>query len=302
MAFTTADPRASLASMASSTPTVGAAAPEYHQFEHLTPSATGPTTWDVRAQNLTLSHSRLDAGQRLTETGAAHEYVVLFTDADTHARVTAGGRTETITEPALVVVPPGDSVIEALGATSLTRLFDVRDADRAAGAINAESYAEPHANVAPLSPWPDPPGGPALRVYHPERVEAEPGRFGRIYRTSAFMINFLDDQHGPRDTEALSPHHHDDFEQISLVVEGEYVHHIRTPWTPKQSEWRADHHQHVGSPSATIIPPPTVHTSEARSAGRNRLIDIFSPPREDFSAKAGWVLNAGEYPRPDGTP
>jgi hypothetical protein len=62
------------------------------------------------------------------------------------------------------------------------------------------------------------------------------------------------------------------------------------------SDWRDDEHVHVASPSVAIIPPPSVHTSQSVSQVRNQLIDIFCPPRHDFSAKAGWVINAAEYP------
>ncbi|WP_109474517.1 hypothetical protein [Ornithinimicrobium cavernae] len=299
------DPRAKLASSPKTAPTAtGARTPQYYQFDLHAPAEqteAGSPTWYFRGQNFVLAQTRLQAGDTLEVTGAEQEYVVLLTEATADVTVRAGEESEQVSEHAVIVVPAGDSRVEAHATTVVSRLFDVRSplVERAA---NAEAYAEADPIVAPLVPWPDPVGGARLRVYLPERVEAEPGRFGRIYRTSSFMINFLDEQHGPRDPEKLSPHHHDDFEQCSFVLEGSYVHHIRAPWTPRRSEWYEDQHQYIGAPSATIIPPPTVHTSEAVGLGLNRMVDIFCPPREDFSAMDGWVLNAEDYPQPEREP
>ena len=124
--------------------------------------------------------------------------------------------------------------------------------------------------------------GAGLSVAPSGSAQAAPGRFGRIFRTTNVMVNFLAEEPAPRDRHKLSPHHHDDFEQISLAVKGDFVHHIRYPWGPDSAAWRTDEHRQIATPSICVIPPPTVHTTQGVGP-HQQLIDIFSPPRVDFS-------------------
>ena len=81
-------------------------------------------------------------------------------------------------------------------------------------------------------------------------------------------------------------------------MSGDYVHHMRVPWTPDSTTWRDDEHQACHAPAVVVIPPPLVHTSQAVGAMHHWLIDVFAPPRHDFSERPGWVLNADDYPMP----
>jgi hypothetical protein len=198
---------------------------------------------------------------------------------------------------ALAIVPPGQSSIEVLEGGRVFRISSTLAQDLSERAVNAAAYTEPHPFVAALEPWPEPADGFKIRTYSLE-VPRERGRFGRIWRSTNLMINWTEGSRGPRDPTKLSPHSHADFEQGSLVIEGEFVHHLRWPWTTNLNHWREDDHRRIGSPSLTIIPPTTIHTSQAIGEGTNLLIDVFSPPRFDFSEKPGWVLNHADYPMP----
>jgi mannose-6-phosphate isomerase-like protein (cupin superfamily) len=262
-------------------------------------SPAGSRTWWVRGQNVVIAHTRARAGERLTRTGQPDEYMVLFTDAGAEAGIGWGTATATVADRAAAVVPAGDSHVEVHADTTVVRIFSSRSADLAERCRNRAAYDTPDPNVTPFAPWPDPVDGPRIRVYPVADHPYEQGRFGRLFRCSTVMVNLFDADHGPRDTANLSPHHHDDFEQCSLTVTGRWVHHIRTPWTRDLADWRPDEHVEVSSPSVTVIPPPAVHTSRSVGEDVNQLIDVFCPPRTDFSDRPGWVLNAAEYPGPD---
>jgi mannose-6-phosphate isomerase-like protein (cupin superfamily) len=301
--FDKSDPRAGLGRASTATnapdPDAAIAAAHYAEFdgEPSQVSALGSPTWIVRGQNFIVAYSRLSAGDELRRPAGQDEYVAILHQDDAMVTIDALGAPATVKGQNVVVVPAGESVIRADQPTDVVRVFDIRTADLVAHAANAGDYLQDHPRVAPLEAWPAPADGDKLRVYPLDDIAPVPGRFGRIFRTRTLMINYMYPTEGPRDVSKLSPHHHDDFEQGSLAVRGKFTHHIRTPWTPDMNQWREDEHTPVGSPSLAIIPPPTVHTTRATGAGTNILIDIFSPPREDFSDQQGWVLNADEYPR-----
>ena len=298
MAFDASDPRAALASFASSAPVptafVGAELGLFYAEPPQEDDANG-RTWYTRGQNFVVVHSEAKPGANFART-TPDEYCVIVPDPGTPVEIEAGGGTASCDGYALIVVPPGEGRLVLPKGGRITRLFSAQSPDLNAKCANAESYASQHPNLPPFEPWPAPKDGYRIRVYSLD-VPPEPGRFGRIWRCTTMMVNYLDPQMGPRDVTKLSPHHHDDFEQCSLALDGSFIHHLRWPWTVDMRVWREDEHPHVKSPSVTVIPPPAIHTTRGMEPGLNQLVDIFSPPRRDFSEK-GWVLNADEYPMP----
>lgn len=267
---------------------------EFLSFPPCEISREGSRTWYARSTNAVISYSLAKAGDVLTRDGQPDEYVVLHCSESAAITAVSADEKISVSEPALVIIPPGASRIEILTDGVVIRLFSVEARDLRDACLNASAYAEPDLRCAPLEPWPDPVGGFRLRTYPLVDFPIAAERFGRIFRTTNMMVNFLAEEAGPRDAAKLSPHEHDDFEQISLALQGRFVHHIRYPWVPDANQWRDDEHREIGVPSICIIPPRTVHTTQGVGAYQ-QLVDIFSPPRSDFS-KAGWVLNADDYP------
>jgi hypothetical protein len=296
------DPRAALAKSGSAKPAptafAGAQVAKFYETapQHKTATAS---TWLTRGQNFVIAYSDVKDGAVFERKDQIDEYVVLLPDAKAGAVIVAGGETKTVPGYSIAFVPPGASTVTIAGNGRVIRMFSTRSADLAAQCSNAAEFKTPQPNIPPYVAWPAPEDGDKIRSYSLD-VPDEPGRFGRIWRCSTFMVNFLPIQQGPRDITKLSPHHHDDFEQCSLALEGAFTHHLRWPWTVNMTAWREDQHEYCGSPSVTVIPPPAIHTTRGMDAGANLLVDIFAPPRVDFSQKPGWVLNNKDYPMPDG--
>jgi hypothetical protein len=300
--YDTSDPRSTLAPAASgaakAAPTHFAAADvgKFYEAEPQEADANGKS-WYIRSQHAVIVYTDATDGARFVRDGQADEYVLLLPDSGLRAVVTTSSGTTAVPGYSIAFIPAGTSEIVISGGGKIVRMFTTRSKDLAAKCTNAAAYEAAHPNVAPFRSWPEARDRSKVHVYSLD-VPDEQGRFGRIWRCSTFMVNYLPPQRGPRDITRLSPHHHDDFEQASLALEGAFTHHLRWPWTTNLNNWRDDQHEYCASPSVTVIPPPAIHTSRGMSEGVNQLVDIFCPPRMDFSLKPGWVLNAGDYPMP----
>lgn len=195
---------------------------------------------------------------------------------------------------AICILPPGSFRI-ALGADGLAiALRTGCPAAELAGSLNAGAYVPPNPRVGPVGDAWQRTGKPGIAVVEVDHMARAAGRPRlKMLQSATMSINWVEYE-GMRDRTQLSPHSHEDFEQGSLAIFGDYVHHLRTPWGPDATAWRDDVHMSVPEGSLTIIPPGLIHTTEGVGEGRHLLIDIFAPVRADFVAK-GWIANAGDY-------
>ncbi len=270
--------------------------PSYYEFTGQNLDETEFTverSWSIRARNFCVAYTWASVGTTLEQAAVPDEHILVVPGA-TPVRVDAqDGQRSCVSGPAVVIVPPGTSSVTTDGAGAILQVFSSRATAALANARNGDRYSgtEPEAAAPPDRPS----RGPGtLRVYRAADIPEDPSRFGRILRTDSLMINWFAPTQGPQDAESLSPHVHEDFEHVSVTLAGEYIHHLRTPWTPRLQDWRDDEHVQITSPSVTIIPPGIIHTTQAVGPGSHELIDVFAPPRVDFAAEA-WVVNDGDY-------
>jgi hypothetical protein len=220
--------------------------------------------------------------------------VLLF---DGNGTITGGGTRSDAPRRSLSILPAGAYEI-GLAGTVRGCILSTGRTDIPPAPLNAESYRAPDTRVAPVGPsWARTGDARAIQTFVIDRVKA-PADNPRLkmFQSATMSINWVD-YDGPRDRAALSPHAHRDFEQASLAVAGDFMHHLRVAWGKNADAWRDDAHRFAGSPSVLVIPPELIHTTEGVNGGHHLLIDIFAPPRRDFIAR-NWMLNAGAYRDP----
>ena len=255
----------------------------------------GAGTWVARGANFVVTVTQAADGARLARRGQTDEYMVFLPECG--ATIEAGTECVQAGTESLTIVPPGDSCVVVRGGGQVVCVFSHHAEDLLALASNVADYASPTPDVAPLVPWPTPADGFHLRSYDVAQFTQE-GSNMRIFRSTNLMVNVMTQRMVARDVRKLSPHSHADFEQGSLALRGQWVHHTRYPWVADMTAWRDDAHIEVGSPSLTVIPPQVVHTSRNVNDNGAWLLDIFAPPRMDFAGKPGKVANESHYPLP----
>jgi hypothetical protein len=261
-------------------------------------AADGTCHWITRTANFVTVVSRAPKSAVIARNNL-DEYMILLLPG-TEAVVEANGERVDSRGESLIIVPPGESCIRIGSAGNLVRVFSNKASDLAAAAVNALTYADGAPEVTPITPWPDPVGGFRLRHYDLNKIpspDPTPLKM-RVFRSTNLMINIFMPWTTRRDERKLSPHSHEDFEQMSLGLQGSFIHHLRYPWASDKTRWREDEHERYDSPSVLVIPARVIHTTQDVGDGTTWLVDIFAPPRLDFSSKPGFVLNADEYPMP----
>jgi hypothetical protein len=197
-----------------------------------------------------------------------------------------------IPERAIAIIPAGEFSLSCAGAGYVVLLSPIRP-NVTTLAINERDYDNASAEGMQTVPRSCGISRPLQIIPVDEIVPPADKPRLKIVRSETMSVSWIE-YSGLRDRTKLSPHDHDDFEQGSLAVEGQYIHHLRTPWGPDATQWRDDVHLKAAPRSLCIIPPRVLHTTEGEGDGKHILIDIFAPARADF-IESGWVFNSATY-------
>ena len=252
----------------------------------------GAAIWRGRGQNFLVEWVDCAPGAELLLAGE-HETILIMPDANFEIRW-AGKPGMATAAPSVAITPVGEGTVTAPQGGTVIALSP--QPELAADVIDAGIYATPDRQVAAIGAPYERVGAQDVQIVDMARLRPPADRPRlRVLQSASMSINWVVYE-GPRNRSELSPHAHKDFEQGSLAIHGQFVHHLRRPWGTNADLWRADVHHLASERSLLVVPPDVIHTTEGVGEGRHLLIDIFAPPREDFIA-SGWIANSGNYRR-----
>jgi hypothetical protein len=254
----------------------------------------GRRHWLMRAQNFWLEWVELADAPAGFAVESRDELMVIA--AAGPLRIAAEGAAATdVPAHSVAIIAPGRYAVTGEPSCLCAVIASQRGDIAGRRVLNAQAYDEPDTRIAPT-------GKPYRRKQRPGPVEVldigavmaskDKPRL-KMLQTETLSINIVEYE-GPRNRAELSPHSHDAFEQGSLAIAGNFVHHLRAPWGADAAQWRDDEHLRAASPSLLVVPVEMIHTTEGVGSGHHFLVDVFSPPRADFIAKR-WVANSGDY-------
>ena len=245
----------------------------------------------MRTQNSLVAWSGSTALPAELALDSAAEFVVVLPDVG--AVLTSGNLRINAPARSISIVPAGAATIAWNAPGRAIQIFSPAPDALAARAVNAADYAAPRSGIRPIGVPLAFRGEAGIRVYPIDEWRPVAGRKAPTFQTATMNIMWLE-QDGPHDATQLNPHAHDDFEEAALVVAGEYVAHLRTPWTGDARLWRVDEHAPCQPGTLVVVPPTVIHAAEGRGEGLHLMLNIFSPACADHIAN-GLVLNAGDY-------
>lgn len=255
----------------------------------------GRRHWLARGQNFWLEWIEFANGPGGFSAESRDEMMVIAPSGTLRIQAEGGGAAVAVPAHSVAILAPGRHEIWG-EASALCAVFASHRAGIAGRrVIGGEAYVQPDPRIEPTGlPYRRRQRSTAVEVLDIGKVMASKDKPRlKMLQTETLSINIVEYE-GPRNRAELSPHSHDSFEQGSLAIAGNFVHHLRAPWGSDAGQWRDDEHLQAPSPSLLVVPVELIHTTEGVGAGHHFLVDLFSPPRADFIGK-GWVANCADY-------
>jgi hypothetical protein len=269
----------------------------FADFSTTPPEALGGHNhWLMRGQNFWLEWVELSGSAGSFHVESEDELLLIAHGGALRTDASAGTRPAVqVPGHSVAILPPGRYGIAGEPSARCVVLASHRPDVAGRRVLQAQAYERLDPRIAPTGkPYRRKSTSGTIQVLDIAQVMASKDKPRlKMLQTETLSINIVE-YAGPRNRAELSPHSHATFEQGSLAIAGDFVHHLRVTWGSDADQWREDEHLLAPSPSLLVVPVDMIHTTEGVGEGHHFLVDLFSPPRADFIGK-GWVANAADY-------